>query len=156
MSDGEHEKAMHGGDTTGDNNDDFFACISQLNTAFVIQHGIVDSLDHCCCISTLSIAVPMEQRHDLVSKVKWARKSRFTKTKTGAPKQFIFKRSLTHSKLANRKGGILKKVKEKEKVAAKQKNGAFAFTFSFFKKGETKGESKGESVCKTSLLFKYT
>ena len=46
MSDGEHEKAMSGGDTTGDNNDDFFACISQSNTAFVIQHGIVDSLDH--------------------------------------------------------------------------------------------------------------
>ena len=66
MCDGKHEKAMSGGDTTGDNNDDFFACISQLNTAFVIQHGIVDSLDHCCC----RIAVPMEQRHDLVSKNK--------------------------------------------------------------------------------------
>ena len=31
MSDGEHENAMSGVDTTGDNNDDFFACISQLN-----------------------------------------------------------------------------------------------------------------------------
>ena len=62
MCDGKHEKAMSGGDTTGDNNDDFFACISQLNTAFFIQHAIVDSLDHCCC----RIAVPMEQRHDLL------------------------------------------------------------------------------------------
>ena len=31
MSDGEHEKAMSGVNTTGDNNDNFFTCISQLN-----------------------------------------------------------------------------------------------------------------------------
>ena len=70
MCDGKHEKAMSGGDTTGDNNDDFFACFGQLNTAFVIQHGIVDSLNHCCCISTLRIAVPMEQGHDLITVAK--------------------------------------------------------------------------------------